>query len=80
MRVPAVSIGMPRPSYSSRTHPAPRPTSTRPFESTSRVAISLASTTGWWKSQANTRHPTRSVVVLAAATAIDTSGASATGR
>ena len=71
----AAAIATPSPSYSSRTHPAPSPTSSRPSDSTSRVAISLASTTGWWKSQAKTRQPTRNVDVRAAAIAIDVSGA-----
>ena len=46
MRTPGRSIGTPSPSYSSRTHPAPSPTSSRPSDSRSSVAISFASTTG----------------------------------
>ena len=57
---PAESIVTPSPSYSAATQPAPSPTSSRPSESRSSVAISLASTTGWWRSTLNTRHPTRS--------------------
>ncbi len=48
MRRPADSKGMPMPSYSLTSQPAPRPISSRPSDSTSMDAISLVSTVGRW--------------------------------
>src|SRR5256885_1653153 len=67
MRTLARSKGMPACSYSGFSQPAPNPSSRRPSESTSSVAASLASRTGWRKSLSNTRLPTRNVLVASAA-------------
>ena len=76
IRVPGASKEMPAWSYSSRSQPEPSPSSKRPLESTSMVAASLASTTGWRKSLEKTSEPTRSRVVASAAAVSAGTGAS----
>ena len=48
MRVGASDMVRPMASYSLATQPAPMPSSSRPSDSRSSVAIDFASTTGWW--------------------------------
>ena len=67
MRTAAGSNGMPIAWNSAALQPAPRPSSTRPPASTSSVAISLASTTGWRRSLARMNVLSRMTVVAAAA-------------
>ena len=66
IRTDAESNRMLASSYSWRSHPAPRPTCSRPSERTSRVASSLASTAGSRKSWASTVWVIRRVVVASA--------------
>ena len=62
-------------SYSWRSHPAPRPTCSRPSESTSSVASSLARTAGSRKSWASTVWVIRRVEVASATACPAMSGA-----
>ena len=61
---------------SSASQPIPTPSVTRPPESTSIVAASLASTAGWRKSLEKTSEPTRRRVVASAAAVSAGTGAS----
>ena len=75
MRTEALAKAMPACSYSSRIQPAPIPTCSRPPDSTSRVASSLASTAGWRKSWSSTVWLSLMVVVASATACRATRGA-----
>ncbi len=53
-RRPRLAKSAPQASSSSRIHPTPTHSRTRPPESRSRVASRLASTTGWWAGSTST--------------------------
>ncbi len=74
VRRPRVRGSAPVARSSSSIHPTPRHMRTRPWDSTSTVAMRLARTTGWWLG--TTRTPVASVIrsVTAARKAMRSSG------
>ncbi len=74
VRLPRSAKGTPMASNSSSSHPTPMPSSTRPPESWSRVATSLARVTGLRCGRIRIPVPRRMVLVAAATKASQMSG------